>query len=366
VAKRAPASPPAAAAGPKGFVQTPVLAIFDETSDIKTFRMGRPDGFEFQAGQFLAVRIRVDAQDYVRCYSISSAPEARGYLEISVKRAGIVSNALHATARPGATLSVKAPAGAFRYPSSDDRPILLLAGGIGITPLISMLRHATAAEPTRPVTLIYASQSESGFAFCDEMSALARRHPQVRMYFAVSGASTQPHVYKGRIDEHLLRAVVPELIHSICFICGPTPMLEGMRTLLASLGVPDSQIRFEVFQAAVAVAARVEPDAAADAPSSSGVTEPAPAAAAGVVQMSCAKSGRQVAVQPGQTLLEAAEAAGVDVPSLCRAGVCGTCRIQVSAGDVNCESSMLRDDDRSQGFVLACVTTAATDCTVQV
>jgi ferredoxin len=193
----------------------------------------------------------------------------------------------------------------------------------------------------------------------------------VRAYFAASDGVTQPHIYRGRIDETLLQAVVPELVHSIAFICGPKPMLEGMRTLLAQLGVPDPQIRFEVFQAAVAVAAGLaterQPEPAAVAVAEAGAVAPVSApVATGCHDMFCAKSGSQVPVQAGQTLLEAAEDAGVDVPSLCRAGVCGTCRVQVTAGDVNCESTMLGDDDREAGYVLACVTTCKSDCTVQV
>ncbi len=358
-APRRPAAPPSPVARPKGFVQTPVIATFDETADIKTFRMLRPEGFDFEAGQFLAVRIRVDGQDYVRCYSLSSSPAVRGYLEISVKRQGVVSNALFATARPGSMLAVKAPAGAFRYPSGDDRPILLIAGGIGITPLLCMLRHAVSAEPNRPVTLIYAAHDDTGFAFGDELGAIARRHPLVRMYSAASKGASRPHIYRGRVDETLLKTVAPELVHSIALICGPTPMIDGTRALLAKLGVPKSQIRYEVFEAAVAVAARPE-------------TDPAPAAAAAKSpartachQMLCEVSGSEVQVQPDQTLLEAAEGAGIEIQSLCRAGVCGACRVQVTAGDVNCESTTLGDEDRADGFVLACVTTAGSDCTVQ-
>ncbi|MEZ5319218.1 MAG: FAD-binding oxidoreductase, partial [Vicinamibacterales bacterium] len=133
---------PTKAAKPRGFVQVPVLAVVNESPDIRTFRLARPEGFEFVAGQFLPVRVRTDGTDHVRCYSLSSSPSTRGYLEISVKKQGLVSQMLHATLRPGALLWVKAPAGAFTYPAGDDRPLLLLAGGIGITPVLSMLRHA--------------------------------------------------------------------------------------------------------------------------------------------------------------------------------------------------------------------------------
>jgi ferredoxin-NADP reductase len=351
----------APAAAPRGFVPAPVVGVFEETSDIRTFRVLRPEGFDFEAGQFLAVRIRVDGQEYVRCYSISSAPATSGYLEISVKRLGVVSNALHATARPGTLLSLKAPGGAFRYPSADDRPIVLLAGGIGITPLISMLRHAVATEPTRPVTVIYAAQHDRGFAFHDELKGLPRRHPQVRVYF-VADQTSDPAVYRGRIDEALLRTVVPDLVHSIAFICGPKPMLEGLKTLLARLGVPQPQIRYEVFEAAVAVAAGL-PEAG-DPPADAGARPGA--ADADTHEMLCTKSATAVEVQPGETLLEAAEGAGIEIASLCRSGVCGTCRVRVASGHVRCDSTTLGEDERREGFVLACVTTVHGDCTVDV
>lgn len=377
-----PAARPSAAltpraAAPKSFVQVPVIAVFDETPTIKTIRVARPDGFEFEAGQFITVRMRVDGKDYARCYSISSAPHVRGYLEISVRRQGVVSNALHATVRSGAQLSVKAPAGAFRYPAGDDRPIVLLAGGIGITPLMSMLRHAVAVEPTRPVTLIYSARTPQDFAFKDELSTAANRHPQLSVYLAVSSGSTHPSVYSGRIDESLLRTTVPNLVHSIAFVCGPREMIEGLKTLLAALGVPSGQIRHEVFQAAVAASAGL-PREAAPVPQSDEVMAPAGPRAADVAssavvrsrarsgghRMVCARTGRDVSIREGQTLLEAAEEGGVPIDSLCRAGVCGTCRVQVRDGEVCCESNGLDADDERQGVVFACVTTAKGDCTV--
>jgi FAD-dependent oxidoreductase family protein len=106
--------PPASAASPASarrpssaavqFVTTTVLAVLDEASDIKTFRLQRPEGFNFTPGQFLPVRVRVDDKPHVRCYSVSSAPENRGYLEISVRRQGLVSTMLHATLRSGAAV----------------------------------------------------------------------------------------------------------------------------------------------------------------------------------------------------------------------------------------------------------------------
>jgi ferredoxin-NADP reductase len=357
---------PAAGAGarpapaPAGFVAAPIVAVFDETPEIKTIRLTRPDGFQFEAGQFLTVRVRADGHEFARCYSISSAPESPGYLEISVKRQGVVSNALHATARPGATLSVKRPNGKFKYPSNDDRPIVLIAGGVGVTPLMSMLRHAVHAEPTRPVTLLYAAPTIRDFAFRDELAGIARRHPQARVFLAATREAAPPqHVYPGRIDAALLRATVPAAAHSIAFLCGPEPMIAATKTLLVDLGLPTAQIRHEVFQAAIAASAA--PDRAEDGARQ----QAAGAAAAAARNMHCTVSNRTVPVRPGQTLLEAAEEHGVEVESLCRSGVCGTCRTRVVSGDVACDSTTLDPADATEGFVLACVATPRSACTVE-
>jgi ferredoxin-NADP reductase len=172
------------------FVHTRILSLVDETSDIRTFRMARPDGFEFEAGQFLTLRIHADGREHVRCYSISSSPDARNYLDISVKRLGLVSRTLHETLGPGSMMSVKAPAGTFVYPAGEDRPIVLIAGGIGITPLMSVLRHAVFTEPTRPVTLFYSVRTEGDVAFREEIHNLARCDPQLRLAVAITAGTT--------------------------------------------------------------------------------------------------------------------------------------------------------------------------------
>ena len=353
---KAATAPPPVASRPPGFIQLPVLATFSETKDIKTIRLARPAGFEFRAGQFVAVRIRVDGKDLSRCYSVSSAPDVLGYFEISVRRQGIVSNALHATARPGGLLSVRSPNGAFTYPSDDDRPIVLIAGGVGITPLISMLRHAVHTEPSRPVTLLYSARSEADFAFREDLALLARRHPQIRIHLA-SSRSSVPDIYPGRIDEALIRATVHDVACSVCFICGPPTMIDHTRTLLARLQVPPVQIRFEVFEAAIAASAA----RAGEAPP---VAAPRTGSGLPTHRLTCARSGKTVEVARGQTLLEAAESGGVALESLCRAGICGTCRTRVTEGDVECVSDTLSEDEQAQGIVLACVATTRSSCTI--
>jgi ferredoxin-NADP reductase len=349
----------------KDFTPVPVLAVHDETESIRTYRLARPDGFGFEAGQFATVRVQVDGHANVRCYSISSAPEATGYLEISVRRQGLVSGMLYSMIRPGSTLMLKSPAGKFVYPAGDDRPVVLLAGGVGITPLMSMLRHAVMADPARPVTLLYSVRDEHDIAFREELSLLTRRHPHVRVAITVSGRAQSGLFRSGRIDDCLIREMVPMPGLSIFLICGPVQMIEATEHLLERLEVPSSQIRSEVFLAPVAIGAKPSPAAHAARPQPDPGDEAAETIAAGTSHLTLVRTDRTVEIEPSQTLLEAAEGAGAAIPCMCRAGVCGACRTKVVEGETECTSDALDEDDRANGYVLPCVTWAKSDCAIE-
>ena len=355
---RPPAARPAAQAPPAGgFVPAPVLATLDETADIRTFRLLRPEGFTFQPGQFLNVRVKVDGKPLVRCYSISSAPESSGYLEISVKRQGVVSNLLHATVRPGSVLQVKGVAGGrFVYPEGDDRPLILLGGGVGITPLISMLRHAVVADPTRPVTLLLSSRTAADIPFRDELATIRSRHPQVQVCLRCSRDAAALGVGAGRIDEECIRGHAPDAANSIFMICGPPPMIDAMKALALRLGARADDVRAEAFEAAVA-ASRERDELAQVIPIG------AAARAAAGCSVTLAVTGRTLPVGRGQSLLDACEAGGIDsIPSSCRAGMCMTCRTRLVKGEVDCASESLDAEDRAAGYVLPCVAWPKGDC----
>jgi ferredoxin-NADP reductase len=359
-AARAVASRPVAArpvAGPAPvFIPTSVLAVLEETPDIKTFRLARPEGFEFTAGQFVAVRVQIDGMPHVRCYSLSSSPDARGYLEISVRRQGLVSSTLHATLKPGARLAIKQPAGAFVYPAGDDRPLALVAGGVGITPLLSMLRFAISSDPTRPVTLLYSARRDEDLAFLSELRVVAERHRQVRVAITLTQAASSSW-RRGRIDAAMLRQHVADPAHTIFCLCGPSDMISAMTGVLIGLGVPAAQIRSEKFDTAhAAPALNARP---AQVPAA------ATAAAAAAYQVTFAISGRTAAASPARSLLEIAEAEGVGITSSCRAGVCQACRTRVAEGDADCRSEMLDAADRAAGYILPCVSFASSDCVLE-
>jgi ferredoxin-NADP reductase len=348
-----PAAPRRDSTPSPAFVPASVLAVLDEAVDIKTFRLARPEGFVFTPGQFVAVRVLVDGRPHVRCYSISSSPDARGYLEISVRRQGLVSTTLHATVRTGSTLTVNRPAGQFTYPGGDDRPLALIAGGIGITPLLSMLRHAVATDPLRPVVLLYSARNRESLAFLGELKVIAERHPQVRIGLTLTETAAAPW-RQGRIDAAMVRQYVPHPAHTIFCLCGPLRMMDDMRALLLAEGVPQAQVRLEQFETAVAAAQLHETPRAAPA-----------GADAATHQVTFSSCGRTAAVAPSQTLLEAAEAEGIAIASSCRSGVCQACRTRLASGDADCRSSVLDPDDRAAGFILPCVSWATSDCVLE-
>lgn len=340
-------TPAPSPASPKGFVPLKLLAIFDETSEIRTFRLQRPPGFDFRPGQFVTIRIPVKGTPMVRCYSVSSSPEPRGYLEISVRRQGLVSGALHSALRIGSTLEVRAPAGPFVYPEGD-RPLVLLAGGVGITPCASMLRHAVLSQPTRPVTLLLSVRTEADIPYREELALVSHRHPQARIEIALSRGSSSPGFHAGRIDEALIRATVPDPIAAVYAICGPGGMIDGSRTILEKMGVPKAQVFAEAFEAAVAAAA---------------LDAPAAGAPARTILLSLSK--KSIEALPGQTILEAAEEGGIEIPSACRAGSCHTCRSRLLAGEIDAPEGLMDADEATEGWFLPCVSRAKTDCTVE-
>jgi ferredoxin-NADP reductase len=359
VAPRRQTSAPAAKSE-SGFVQTHVLAVLDEAVDIRTFRLARPSGFDFLPGQFIAIRVSVAGKPHVRCYSISSSPDSRAYLEISVRRQGLVSTTLHSTLRGGSLLSVGRPAGQFVYPHADDRPLALLAGGIGITPLLSMLRYAVSSDPTRPVALLYSARNLPAAAFLSELKLIAERHPQVRIGLTLSEGPAPAPWRSGHIDMTMLRQYVSHPPHTVFCVCGPTPMMDAMERMLLAEKVPADQIRSERFDTAIA-ATLLNPAASTEAAAAGS----RPAAGNRTFQVAFSASGRTATALASQTLLEAAEAEGIAIPSSCRSGVCQACRTLLSEGDADCRSAVLDAGDRAAGFVLPCVTWPTTDCVLE-
>jgi formate dehydrogenase gamma subunit len=236
----------------------PVLSILEETHDVRTFRLARPMGFDFQAGQSLRVDVPVGTEHLTCRCSISSAPETTAWFEVTVKQGDRASRALYETAGAGSLLSVHPPEGSFVYPAGDRRPILLLGGGSGCIPLVSMLRHAVASDPSREVILLLSVRTVRDVPFRRELHTLAKSR-NVRVGICLSRESHRLGFLAGHIDEDLLLRAARDLSQWLVFVSGPVPMVEQTKELLRELGTPDEQVRSETFEGEVrAVAGAAE------------------------------------------------------------------------------------------------------------
>lgn len=341
--------------------------IEDAARSICSFYLVPTDGQPLPAflpGQFLTFRLDLPAEQIVRCYSLSDAPRPDHY-RVSIKRVpapagsdlppGRSSNHFHDHVAVGDTLQVRAPGGHFHIDKSD-APVVLIGGGIGITPMLSMLHWCLAEQPGREVWLFYGVRNGREPVMKAELEALAVAHPNFRLRFCFSDPlpEDRPEDYQhhGRVDVNLLRMSLPLKPYHF-YICGPTPMMESLVTGLEAWGVPEARIHFEAFGPA---SIKRKP-ATVMAPVETAV-------AASDIVVTFAKSGKQLAWQPGAgTLLDFAEANGIQVDSGCRAGGCGSCQTTIQSGEVAYPNPP--DYDPEPGSCLLCCCAPKTSVTLE-
>ena len=331
--------------------------VFDETPEVRTFRLASATGprlpFDFLPGQYLNLTLVIDGRKVRRSYTIASPPTRVGYCELTIKREdrGLSSRHLHDTVRAGCLLDVLAPAGRFTFTGTEADSIVLIAGGVGITPLMSKVRYLTDVSWPGEIYLVFSVKTERDIIFRDELDALHRRHPNLHVVVTLSrddGAAW--HGERGRITAALLARAVPGIAARRVHICGPTEMTDATRQTLLDLGVPDDAIRIESFASPSRTVSNDQPVPAA--------TTSSPAASddyEGETTLTFARSGKSAVVAASQTVLEAAEALGVSINYDCRAGICGQCKIKLLAGRVVMDAEdALEPADRANDVILSC------------
>lgn len=347
--------------------QLRVVQIVRETPTTQTFRFANPSAgllpFDFLPGQFLQVEVEPEAGKPVRrSYTISSSPTQRAYVELTVKREeqGAVSRYLHDQLKVGDLIKVSGPFGAFTFTGSDADSIVLIAGGVGITPMMSVLRYLTDTAWPGDIFFLYGARSTDEFVFREEIERLERRHEKLHVFGAMQRApGTVWHGAEGPITKEMLASAVPALARRRIHLCGPPPMMAAMKAQLMELGVPQAQIHTEAFGPAslpVETVERADPQPAATTSGPIGEAAP-PATAAGVAAatITFAVSGVSAALPADRTVLEAAEEAGVEIPYACRTGECGACVTKLLDGEVTMAvESGLAPQDKADGYILAC------------
>ena len=349
-----------------------VAAIFRETPDVKTFRLRDPHGraipFAFVPGQFLTFSAEIDGKLVRRSYTIASSAAQTSHVEATIKREepGIFSDYMHDKIGEGDLVDVMGPSGAFTFRGLEADSVVLIGGGVGITPLMAAIRYLTDTAWPGEIFLVYGARTTADFIFRDELEYLQRRHTKLRvtatMVRAAGSAWMGP---QGNITKEMLTQAVPEIGKRRIHLCGPPGMMEAIRRILAELGVAAEQIKTEAFGPArgavpppgvtMVVPAGPQPeeviDAAAPAPSQVKVPTIGPATAS----IRFARSNKVAVLSPHQTVLEVAESVDVAIDYACRVGVCGTCKTRLLEGKVTMEvEDALSAEDKAANIILAC------------
>jgi nitric oxide dioxygenase len=235
-----------------------VVRKVPESTEITSLHLAPADRgapMDFAPGQYIGLQLDVDGKRIRRNYSLSAAPNGETY-RISVKRepGGVASNHLHDQVQVGDTLQLLPPSGDFVLGESD-RPLVLISGGVGITPTLAMLEQALATG--REVVFIHCARHGEVHAFREQVESAAVRHPQLRRFYcydeAGTGAAPAPHAV-GRLDIERLNAWLPAHTRDIdAYFLGPKPFMQLVRRGLRAWGVPDAQSRFEFFGPASAL-----------------------------------------------------------------------------------------------------------------
>jgi len=294
----------------------------------------------FRPGQFLQIGIEIDGARRTRCYSPACVAGPGRDLEITVKShpEGLVSNHLIETAQPGMVVALAQAEGDFHLPDRRPDRTLLISGGSGITPVMSMLRTLCAEDHRAPITFLHFAPDPERAIYRDQLEAIRRRHPNVnlvRSYTRAPGAGEAD----GHLSGELLRLAEPRFAEAEAFACGPPALLDTVREIWSAEGI-ESRLHVESF------------------------VPPTLAPPSGVAEGQVHFSGSDLRIEnSGAALLEQAEGAGLAPASGCRMGICHTCTCRKQAGVVrNLATGEVSSDDEED--IQICVSAPVGDVVV--
>lgn len=320
-----------------GYHPVRIARVIPETADAASFVIDVPDdlrtAFAYEAGQFLTFRAVVDGAPYVRCYSMSSAPEVDGELTVTVKRVpgGVVSNWMNDALQAGDEIEAAPPAGFFRL-AGGDGDVVAFGAGSGITPVFSLIKRALATT-SRRVRLLYANRDRDSVIFAAELDRLAERHPdRLEVVHHLD-------VEDGFVDADAVRPFVDGTRDGEFYVCGPTPFMDIVEHALLGAGVDAGRVHIERFTPA-------EP-----------LPEPPETEVAGATRVTIELAGRTDSTDhhAGTTILQTARQMGMAPPFSCESGSCASCMARLVDGTASMRvNNALTADEVEEGWVLTC------------
>lgn len=337
--------------------------IIDETPGIKTFRFvddrSGASPFTFLPGQFVTLAAPVNGKRVSRAYTIASSPTEKRFLDLTIKREekGVFSRFLHDELRPGAALEAAGPQGVFTFTGSEASSLVLIGAGVGVTPLMSVLRYLTATKWPGKVALLFACRTPADYLFRKELAETARANPNFRLLVTMTKAGESEWAgLRGRFTKEMIAEHLPVVRESRIHICGPNRMMDDTKAMLLDLGVPPEAIKIESFGIP-----RKE-----ESPAPLGRSEQGTIVSTSNTAL-FKPSNKTAFLPPDLTVLEAAESVGVEIQNSCRVGTCGLCKVRLLSGQVSMDvQDSLTEEDKQKGVVLACQAKSAGNVVVEV
>lgn len=333
-----------------------IAEIVPETAEANSIRFEIPqdlrDAFMFRAGQHLTLRAIIDGEEVRRNYSLCTAPADSDWM-VTVKRigGGLFSNWVGDQLKPGDTVEVMVPHGSFttEFDAAARRHLVGIAGGSGITPVMSLIKTLLREEPESRFTLLYGNRDSSSVIFLETLAALKDKHlGRFEIYHFLDQEEQDIDLFNGMLNRERIEEAIAHLIPDAAdvdgwFICGPGPMMDAAEGALLDRNVAKERIHIERFTAG----------------------RPAEAVSREIAQLQTQAEGVTVAVTlDGRTrrvpftagnILDSARASGLPAPFACKAGVCATCRARVTSGKVEMAARYgLTDEEVADGYVLTC------------
>ena len=325
-----------------------------ETDDAVSLAFAIPEPlratFAFRPGQYLTLRATIEGAEVRRPYSICAGLDD-GELRVAIRHVpgGAFSHHACTAVASGDTLEVMPPEGRFGLvPGGGGRLYLGLAAGSGITPVLSVLKSVLAREPDSRFILLYGSRSTAGILFRRELEDLKDRFlDRLTVVHTLSREAQDVAALHGRLDGAKLRTLLPGLAAAAAidqvFICGPTGMADDLATTLAGMGVPPDRVQVEHFTPAAPTGPARPAPLAPDAP------------AASLATIRFEGATHSVPVADGESILDAALRAGLDLPWSCHGGMCSTCRARLTEGAAEMAANFSLEPWETQaGYVLTC------------
>lgn len=338
-----------------GVVSLKVKEVVKETSDAVSIHFENPESgkIEYKSGQFFTLIVNVNGKEERRSYSVCSSPEVDEFPAVAVKRVegGLVSNYLNDQIKAGDVMQVIPPLGNFttEFSSENERNLVLIAGGSGITPMMSLAKSALNVESNTKVTLLYANRNDESIIFKSQLDKLKSEFSNLTITHVLENNTQGTAQHEGYITQSIIQQVVDSVNDAKAefFICGPGAMMDVAINSLNNLGVAEELIRKESFT-----------------PNKSAVQSENDTEEIVEREVTIILDGEEhkYTVGPKESILEKGLDEMIDMPFSCQSGLCTACRGKCISGKVKMdESDGLSQAELDEGYVLLCVGHPMTD-----